>query len=154
MSSRYEELRREMRANFELTWGGQADANKRIEAISVRLGQHAERLEQQADKIAEQGQQIAEQGRQIAEQGQQIAEQGQQIAEQGRQIARSMRDTAKIGREVVAIGDQTVGRLRQMDHRFGQFLDVLESDSRAQDEAIADLKTRVARLEGLQGPAA
>lgn len=66
----------------------------------------------------------------------------------------SMRDTAKIGREVVAIGDQTVDRLRQMDHRFGQFLDVLESDSRAQDEAIADLQTRVARLEGLQGPPA
>lgn len=136
-----------MRANFELTWGGQADANKRIDSIATRLGQHADQLEQQADQIAEQGQRIAEQG-------QRIALQGEQIAGQGRQIAQSMRETARIGREVVAIGDQTVGRMRQMDQRFGQFLDVLESDSREQSSAIDDLQRRVSRLESLQGPAA
>lgn len=140
MAGKYEDLRREMRANFELTWGGQADANKRIDRIAARLGE-------QADKIAEQGQTIAEQGQTIADQGQRIAEQGQKIAE-------ALRDTARIGREVVAIGDQTVGRLCQMDQRFAQFLDVLEGDSQEQSEAIADLKARVTRLESLQGPAA
>jgi len=126
MPGKYEELRRDLRANFELTWGGQSDANKRIDSI-------ASRLDQQAD---------------------QIAEQGEQIAKQGQQIAQALRETARIGREVVAIGDQTVGRLRQMDQRFAQFLDVLEGDSQEQSEAIADLRRRVSHLETLQGPAA
>lgn len=121
-----------MRANFELTWGGQADANRRIDQIASRL---------------------EVQGRDIAEQGRQIAEQGRQIAKQGQQIEAAMKDTARIAREVVAIGDQNVGRLRQMDQRFGQFLDVLESEAQEQSEAISDLQERVSRLER-RGPAA
>ncbi len=132
MSGKYHQLRLEMRANFELTWGGQADANRRIDQIASRL------------EI---------QGRDIAEQGRQIAEQGRQIAKQGQQIEAALKDTARIAREVVAIGDQNVGRLRQMDQRFGQFLDVLESEAQEQSEAISDLQERVSRLER-RGPAA
>lgn len=154
MPGKYSELRREMRANFELTWGGQADSNKRIEEIANRLDSHSTKLEEQADKIVEQGQKIARQGQEIARQGQEIARQGEVIAEQNRQMAVGIRETARLGREVVAIGHQMEGRFRLMNDRFGKFLDVLETEATDQGIAIKDLEARVTRLEERQGPAA
>jgi uncharacterized caspase-like protein len=69
--SKYEHLRREMRASFELTWDGQADANKRICSIATKL-------DQQAEKIAEQGQQIAESMRDSARIGREVVAIGDQ----------------------------------------------------------------------------
>ena len=133
MPGRYTQLRWEMQANFELTWAGQAEGNR-------RLGEMASKLEDQATKIEAQGRLIAEQAR--------------AIGENGRQIGVALRETARIGREVVAHGDQMVGRFRQMDERFGKFLDVLESESDQHTDAINDLRGRVSKLENQQGPAA
>ncbi len=149
MSEKVERLRREVRADLQLLWGGQADGNKRIDQMATRI-------ERNSDRIEEQGQKIAEQGQKIAEQGQKIAEQGQKIAEQGHEIAESMRETAKLGREVVALGDQMVGRLKQFDTRFGSFLDAIVEDmeNQAPLSRVETLEERVTKLEKRQGPAA
>lgn len=147
MKEGYQHLRRQMQANFELTWAGQADSNKRIREISARLDEQAGRIDHQAQKIEEHGQKIARQGEEIARQGQEIARQGQQIGE-------GLRETARLGREVASLGDQMVGRLRLMSDRFGRFLDVLEGEATEQSSRIDDLDVRVTRLEERQGPAA
>lgn len=135
MSEKVERLRREVRADLQLLWGGQADGNKRIDEMATRIERNSDRIE---------------------EQGQKIAEQGQKIAEQGREIAESMRETAKLGREVVAQGHQMVGRLKQFDSRFGKFLDAIVEDleNRAPLSRVETLEERVAKLEQRQGPAA
>jgi methyl-accepting chemotaxis protein len=99
-----------------------------------------------AKSLEEQGQAIVEQGRSIAEQGQAIAEQGQAIARQSLRIDASMRQTAGIAREVVALGDQMVGRLRQLDDKFGKFLGALERET-VSSKSFRELEERVRRLE-------
>lgn len=128
MSEKVERLRREVRADLQLLWGGQADGNKRIDQMATRIERNSDRIE----------------------------EQGQKIAEQGREIAQSMRETAKLGREVVALGDQMVGRLKQFDTRFGSFLDAIVEDmeNQAPLSRVETLEERVTKLEKRQGPAA
>ena len=142
VSDKLERFKREVRADLQLVWAGQADGNKRLNEMSQRINDC--------------GQQIAEQGQQIAEQGQRIAEQGQLIALQSTVIADSMRETAKLGKEVVAIGEQTVGRLKQFDRRFGKFIDALdeEMETKAPLNRLEALEQRVRELEDRQGPAA
>jgi hypothetical protein len=67
-----------------------------------------------------------------------------------------MRETAKLGKEVVAIGEQTVGRLKQFDRRFGKFIDALdeEMETKAPLNRLEALEQRVRELEDRQGPAA
>lgn len=139
MSKEFSKLQREMRAEFELMWASQSSSNNRIEEM-------ARSLEKQGQAIVEQGQSIAEQGQAIAKQGQAIAKQGQTIAEQSLKIDASMRQTAGIAREVVALGDQMVGRLRQMDDKFGKFLGALERET-VSSKSFKALEERVARLE-------
>lgn len=115
MSKELDRLRKDVSAQLELMWGSQSESNSRIEKLSRSIEANADT--------------IVEQGRQIAEQGRQIAEQGQRIAEQSLVIQASMKQSAAIGREVVALGDQMVGRLRQFDYKFGQFLGAIEKDS-------------------------
>jgi len=149
VSDKLERFKREVRADLQLVWAGQADGNKRLNEMSQRINDYGK-------QIAEQGQQIAEQGQQIAEQGQRIAEQGKLIALQSTVIADSMRETAKLGKEVVAIGEQTVGRLKQFDRRFGKFIDALdeEMETKAPLNRLEALEQRVRELEDRQGPAA
>lgn len=121
MSNDYLKFYRELRAEMELMWGSQGDSNKRIEQISTRIREHGQRIE----------------------------EQGEQIAEQGRQINTSMKETARLGMEVAALGDQMVGRLKQVDHKFGKFLGALEKDMKANvsKKQFEALEARVKRLE-------
>ena len=142
VSDKLERFKREVRADLQLVWAGQADGNKRLNEMSQRINDY--------------GKQIAEQGQQIAEQGQRIAEQGKLIALQSTVIADSMRETAKLGKEVVAIGEQTVGRLKQFDRRFGKFIDALdeEMETKAPLNRLEALEQRVRELEDRQGPAA
>ena len=84
------------------------------------------------------------------------------IEEQGRQIAISMRQSAALGREVVSIGDQMVGRLRQLDQKFGKFIDAVDrrSDERLETveqqsrQRLDELEKRVSRLEQKDNTAA
>lgn len=135
MADKFEQFKREIRADLQLMWGGQSDGNKRIEQMARSIEQNSARIE---------------------EQGQKIAEQGQKIAEQGQEIAKSMRETAKLGREVVALGDQMVGRLKQFDQRFGKFIDAMadEIEDRVPLERFENLEDRVRKLEEREGPAA
>lgn len=130
---------RELRAEMALMWGSQSDSKNRIEEISARLRRHGEKIEAQGAKIEAQGAKIEEQGRQIAEHG-------RQIAEQGREINASMQETARIGGEVAALGDQMVGRLKQIDYKFGKFQGALEADS-VSKKSFNELEARVRRLE-------
>jgi hypothetical protein len=99
-------------------WGSQSSSGKRIEAMA----------------------------RSLEEQGQVIVEQGQAIAQQAVRIDASMRQTAGIAREVVALGDQMMGRLRQLDDKFGKFLGVLERET-VSSKSFRALEERVRRLE-------
>ena len=128
----FSKFQKEVKAELELMWGSQSSSSKRIEAM--------------AKSLEEQGQAIVEQGQAIAEQGQAIAEQGQAIARQSLRIDASMRQTAGIAREVVALGDQMVGRLRQLDDKFGKFLGALERET-VSSKSFRALEERVRRLE-------
>jgi methyl-accepting chemotaxis protein len=142
----FSKFQKEVKAELELMWGSQSSSGKRIEAM-------ARSLEEQGQAIIEQGQTIADQGQAIAEQGQAIAEQGQAIARQAVRIDASMRHTAGIAREVVALGDQMVGRLRQLDDKFGKFLGALERET-VSSKSFRALEERVRRLEQKDGSAA
>jgi hypothetical protein len=48
---RYNQLRWEMQANFELTWAGQADGNRRLGDMASKLEDQASKLEDQAGRI-------------------------------------------------------------------------------------------------------
>ena len=121
----FSKFQKEVKAELELMWGSQSSSSKRIEAMAKSL---------------------EEQGQAIVEQGQAIAEQGQAIARQSLRIDASMRQTAGIAREVVALGDQMVGRLRQLDDKFGKFLGALERET-VSSKSFRALEERVRRLE-------
>lgn len=121
----FSKFQKEVKAELELMWGNQSSSGKRIEAMA----------------------------RSLEEQGQAIAEQGQAIAHQAVRIDASMRQTAGIAREVVALGDQMVGRLRQLDDKFGKFLGALERET-VSSQSFRALEERVRRLEQKDGSAA
>jgi hypothetical protein len=125
MSKEFSKFQKEVKAELELMWGSQSSSGKRIEAMA----------------------------RSLEEQGQAIVEQGQAIARQSLRIDASMRQTAGIAREVVALGDQMVGRLRQLDDKFGKFLGALERET-VSSKSFRALEERVRRLEQKDGSAA
>lgn len=126
--SELSKLRRELTAEFALTWGAWEESNSRIAALSKKLDQ---------------------QGREIAEQGQRIAEQGQSIAE-------SMQISSQLGMQVVASGEIAAARLRQMEKRFDSVLRAVENETggREVSKRLKALEKRVRKLEEKSDPAA
>lgn len=161
--SELSKLRKDMKAEFALLWGGWSSTNSRVDDFGKNLEQHTKILQEQSQQIAKQGEEIAEQGQEIAEQGQRIAEQGQRIAQQSRKIAQqnyqladAMLTSAKIASEISAQGKQTVGRLQNMERRFSSVLEAVEKEMSecVSKDRFQKLEERVKRLEDKDDPAA